>query len=91
MLAHVLVRSRWLQEHPGLLSSEQMASIDEKLWARLVQNLESRYWRREVAGLADLIEQVRHHRPQALEKSFLGSTRIRPRWMYRFRDLLFRA
>ncbi|NJL31724.1 MAG: hypothetical protein HC898_08880 [Phycisphaerales bacterium] len=56
-----------------------------------MQNLESRYWRREIDGLSDLIDKVREHHPAALEKSFLRHTRIHPRWVYRLRDLLARG
>ncbi len=88
LLQHVTVRTQWLRAHADQLPSGQADELEEKLWARLVQNLESRYWRREVSGLSQLIDKVRRHRPQALASSFLYTTRIHQRWVYRLRDLL---
>ncbi len=91
LLQHVTVRGQWLHQHAAQLPAGQAGELEEKLWAKLVQNLESRYWRREVDGLRRLVEQMREHRPQALTHSFLNTARIHPRWVYRLRDLLIKG
>jgi len=83
-------RIRWCREHTEEIGAQLAQKLEHKLYMGLVEFLEKRYWRRQMDELDGMRRKVTELCPGLMAKSFLSKKKLYPRWVYLFRDIIFK-
>ena len=87
-MRNVECRLTWLKERMGNdpAHAAELGAILEEVAGHFVISLEGYYWRREISDLRWMLKDARRISPEQVQRSFLGSVRLYPGWVYRLRD-----
>jgi glycosyltransferase involved in cell wall biosynthesis len=83
-------RMHWCRARADRLGAGLADQLQQRLAAKLVRDLEDRYWRRQVQDLHAMLRRAAELCPHALDNSFLARRTIWPAWLYHMRDALTR-
>jgi len=81
-------RVGWCRRRTDVLGKELFERLDAMLGKRMVDTLEDRFWRREIAGFKTNRQRVRRLFPGLVANNKVVSGRIYPPWVYWLRDTL---
>lgn len=87
---HTTARVRWINRHTNALGDDTASRLKRELWAKLINQLEKRYWARHFEQLREMCDEVAKQCPEQFEKSVLAKRKFYPRWVYKITDALRR-
>ena len=82
-------RVGWSRRRETVLGKELFERLDAMLGKQMVDTLEDRFWRREIAGFKTNRQRVKRLFPDLVANNKVVSGWIYPRWAYWLRDTLF--
>lgn len=82
-------RVGWCRSRAEVLGKDLFERLDEMLGKRMVDTLEDRFWRRQIAGFKANRQRVKRLFPDLVAGNKVISGWIYPKWAYQLRDTLF--